>query len=267
MEGETPEISKTPKQLKKEQKAEKKAQKKQERREKHAKKWEKQTRLLFPANKKGLHKCAHFSFLRSLLSPLFKFVFPFKLYGHTKVGPGACIYFGNHYRMLDVFYPAQTTHEIIHFVAKQSILEAPVLGYYARIFGVIGAMRDGSDVRTVMDSMKVLKHGEKISLFPEGTRNLKSDDEFLPFHGGAAILAIKTQTPVIPFVICSRPRVFHRVHIVFGEPLELSEYYGRKLTSADYEEADEKLKQTLYNLRAEHRAFLAEKKAKKKGKA
>ena len=126
-------------------------------------------------------------------------------------------------------------------------------------------MRDGSDIRTLMDAMKVLKNGEKVSLFPEGTRNKVSEEEFLPFHGGAALLAIKTQTPVIPFVICSRPRVFRMTHVVFGEPMELTEFYGKKLTPEDYDKADELLKQRLYELRAEHRAYLANRK-KKRGK-
>ena len=79
-----------------------------------------------------------------------------------------------------------------------------------------------------------------------------------------ALLAIKTKTPIIPFVICNRPRVWHITHVVFGEPMELSEYYDRKLTSEDYAEADEKLKNRLYELRAEFRASREKKKKKKK---
>ncbi len=224
----------------------------------------KETRLLFPANKKGRHISHLMNVLRALFYPIHALVYPFKLYGHKKVGTGAYIYVGNHYCLWDIFYPAHTTGEVVHFMAKESILHAPVIGYWARHVGVIGAMRDGSDVRTLMDSIRVLKNGEKVSIFPEGTRNKVSDEEFLPFHGGAALLAIKTKTPVIPFVLCNRPRVFRRTHVVFGEPMELSEYYGRKLTQADYDEADEKLKAKLYALREEHRAMLKAKKEKKR---
>lgn len=250
---------KTEKQLKKEAK-------RQKRREKNQKKWAKQYRLLFPTNKKGKHIVPKINFLRCIGYPIHSFVYPFKLYGFNKAPDGACIYVGNHYCLWDIFYPAHTTREGIHFMAKQSILEAPVLGWWARKIGVIGAMRDGSDVRTLMDAMKALKHGEKISIFPEGTRNKVSDEEFLPFHGGAALLAIKTKTPVIPFAICNRPHVFRRTNVIFGEPMELTEYYDRKLTSADYEEAEEKLKNRIYELREEFRAFFAkyEKKGKKK---
>ena len=51
--------------------------------------------------------------------------------------------------------------------------------------------------------------------------------------------------------------------MVFGEPIELTEYYDRKLTQEEFDEADEKLKNRLYELRAEHREMLAAKKRKK----
>lgn len=242
--------------------AQKKEQKRKEKREKQLKK----RKLLFPADKKGRHIIPLMNLLRVVLFPIHAFFYPFKLYGQKKVGPGPYIYFGNHYCLWDVFYPAHTTWEGIHYLAKESVLFAPVVGSWARKVGVIGVVRDGSDVRTVMESMKVLKNGEKISLFPEGTRNKKSEEEFLPFKGGAALLAIKTKTPVIPFVICSRPHIFRRTHVVFGEPMELSGYYDRKLTPADYEAADRELVERLYALRQEHREMLASKKKGKKAK-
>ena len=252
---------------KKARKLAKKQAKKQEKLQKKLKKHEKQRRLLFPADKKGRHVMHGMNVLRVLLYPIHALIFPFKLHGQKKVGKGAYIYVCNHYCLWDVFYPAHTTWEGVHFVAKDSILRAPVLGYMARKLGVIGAMRDGSDVRSIMDSIKVLKNGEKIVIFPEGTRNKVSDEEFLPFHGGAAMLAIKTRTPVVPIVICDRPKVFRRTNVVIGAPVELSEYYGRKLSPEDYAEADAALKGMLYDLRAAFRAERAAKKAKKGKKA
>ncbi|MDE6059350.1 MAG: 1-acyl-sn-glycerol-3-phosphate acyltransferase [Clostridia bacterium] len=246
-------------------KAQKKELKKHKKREKKLKKWEKQKRLLFPADKKGRHMIRSQNFVASILHPFHAFLYPYKRYGNKKVGVGAYIFVGNHYSDFDIFFPKYATREGIHFIAKQSILEAPVLGYLGRKWGTLGAMRDGSDVRLMIDAMKILKNGEKIAMYPEGTRNKVSDEEFLPFHGGAAMLAIKTKTPIIPVVICNRPRLFRRTHVVYGEPVELSEYYDRKLTPDDYAEADEKLKNIMYDIRARHRAMLASK--KKKGKS
>lgn len=254
----------TEKERRREEKRLKKLDKKERNQKKRAEKQEKQRRLLFPANKKGRHVMHLMNVLRVIFYPIHWLIFPFKLHGKKKAGPGACIYVSNHYCIFDVFYPAHTTWEGIHFMAKDPILHAPILGYVARRLGVIGAMRDGSDVRTIMDSMKVLKNGEKLSLFPEGTRNKTSDEEFLPFHGGAAMLAIKTRTPIIPIVICNRPKVFRMTHVVIGEPFEFTEYYGKKLSSEEYAQADEKLAGLLYDLRSQFRARRSEKRTKRK---
>lgn len=220
---------------------------------------EKKPLVLFKVDKKGRHVSKCMNVLRFFFYPIHWLVYPFRLHGKKKVADGPCIFVGNHYTLWDIFYPAHTTKEGIHFLAKQSILESPIKGIAKRC-GVIGAMRNGADVRTLMDSMKALKYGDKISLFPEGTRNKESDEEFLPFRGGAAMMAIKTQTPIVPFVLCNRPKVFRLTHVVFGEPFELAEYYGRKLTQADYEEADRKIVDILYAMREEFRSKRAKKK-------
>lgn len=219
--------------------------------------------VLFKINKKGQHISPTMNWLRFFFYGIHRLIYPFKRHGAYKVADGPCIYIGNHYCLWDIFYVAHSTKEGVHFLAKQSVLES-FIGPFAKKCGVIGAMRDGTDVRTVMDSMKALKYGDKISLFPEGTRNKVSDEEFLPFFGGASLLAIKTKKPIIPMVICNRPHVFRMTHVMFGEPFELTEYYDRKLTPEDYAEADEKLRQKLYALREEYRAGVAEKKNKKK---
>lgn len=243
--------------LTKEEKAAEKAHKKRE-------KQEKQRRLLFKPTKDGRRISRLMNCLRVLLYPIHFIIFPFRLHGCTKVGKGAYIYVGNHYSIFDIFFPAHTTWEGIHFLAKDSVFQAPVLGYFARKVGAISAMRDGSDVKTVMESMKVLRQGEKISLYPEGTRNKVSDEEFLPFHAGAALLAVRTRTPIIPVVICNRTKPFHMTHVVIGEPFELSEYYGKKPSQEDYAAMDELIRRHMYDLRAQFRTEQAAKKKKQK---
>ena len=252
----------TPEEKKKLTRAEKKAIRKEKIRQKRLDR-NKHVKL-FPANKKGYHIMHFMNFLRFLLYPVHFLIYPFKIHGHKKVGKGAYVYVGNHYSIWDVFYPAHTTREGIHFLTKMSVLEVGIFSVWGKRIGAIGAMRDGSDVRTLMESIKVLKNGEKVSMFPEGTRNKGEGDEFLPFHGGAALLAIKTKTPIVPFVICNRPKFFHITHVVFGEPMELTEYYDRKLTPDEYAEAETKLQNRLYELRAEFRESRLKKKGKKK---
>ena len=231
-----------------------------EKKKKKAKKYE----ITVKANKKGRHIMPFLNFFRVLVIPIYYLLKPFRFYGPKKVKDGPCVYVCNHYGMFDPIFPAVTTSEGIHFIAKKELFSKPVVSWAIRKIKGIAANRDGNDVRVVMDSFKCLKNGEKIAIFPEGTRN-KTGVDMLPFHHGAAIISIKTKAPIVPIMIYKKPRFFRMTHVLIGEPFELTEYYDRKLTEQEMLDADEKIRQIMLNMRAKHREWLDNKK-KKKGK-
>lgn len=224
------------------------------------KKQKRESSILQPANKKGRHINPMLVFLRIVVLPIIWLMYPYKLYGHKKVADGACIYICNHYRIWDVVHPASTTIEGIHYVAK-SELRRWWIWPFCKAVKMITVERNGEDAKSVMDMLKCLRNNEKICIYPEGTRN-KTDQEMLPFKSGAAILAIKTKTPLVPIVIYKKTRPFTLNHVIVGEPFELSEYYGKKMTQELMAEADEKLRQRMLDIRAEHTKTLESKKRK-----
>lgn len=218
------------------------------------------------ANKKGRHVMRWLNFFKGLVIPFYFLIKPYRFYGPKKVKDGPCVYVCNHYGIFDPIFPAVTTSEGIHFIAKKELFSKPVISWALRKVKGIAANRDGNDLRVVMDSFKCLKNGEKIALFPEGTRN-KIGADLLPFHHGAAMISIKTKAPIVPIMIYEKPRCFRVSHILIGEPFELTEYYDRKLTEDEMNEADEKIRQRMLNMRAKHREWLENKKNKKGKKA
>ncbi len=226
------------------------------------KKVKKKKDITVKANKKGQHKMKLLNFLRVLAMPIFRFIKPFKLYGNKKVADGACLYACNHYGMFDPAYPIATTWEGIHFIAKKEVFGVPVIGGLLRKLKAIPANRDGNDVRVLLDSFKCLKNGEKICIFPEGTRN-KTGVDLGQFEHGASAIAIKARVPIVPMMIYKKPRCFRMTHVIVGDPFEFAEYYGRKLVEADYVEADNKLRNIMLELRRRHSEFLTSKKKKR----
>ncbi len=222
------------------------------------KKTQKRRSALTKANKKGRHIMPFLNVLRVICVPLLWLFRPFRFYGKRKVKDGACVYICNHYRALDVLYPACTTWEGIHFLSKKEVSKHPVLGIFLGWMKVIPVNRDGSDAKAVVEAIKCLKNGQKLGVFPEGTRN-KTDAEFLPFKSGAALMAIKAKAPIQPMLIYKKPRCFHMTHIVMGEAFELSEYYDMKLTEEVLKEADQKLYDTMVELRRSHTEYLKSK--------
>ncbi len=212
-----------------------------------------------PANKKGRHIMPLLNVLRVIVVPFLWLAFPFRFYGNRKIKDGACVYICNHYRLSDVMYPAVTTWEGIHFVAKKSLAKSKFLNFFCRRVKVLYVNRDGNDARGLIDGLKCLKNGEKISLFPEGTRN-KTSDELQPFKSGASIFAIKARVPVVPIMIYKRPKPFRLNHVLIGEPFELSEFYEKKLDAEIVEQADQRLIDVMQRLRDDHTEFLRLKK-------
>lgn len=226
------------------------------------KKEKKKYSILFKKNRKGRSVSRLISFLRVIIVPFYFLIKPFRFYGNRKMPDGACVLVGNHYTLLDLVYPACLTWDGVHYLSKKENVKAPLLGKLCKAAKVISANRDGNDVRALLDCFKCLKNGDKIVIYPEGTRN-KTDAEMLPFKHGAAIMAIKAKVPVVPVMLYAKPRFFRCAHVLVGDPIDLSEFYDRKLTDEEASRADEKIRSVMLNLRKEHKEYLENKKKKK----
>lgn len=191
-----------------------------------------------------------FKFLHFFERHLYRLVFPYRLHGNTeKYNQGSLITIGNHYSYMDVVFPCLVTDRPIRFVAKQELFdEGGFMGWFVRKCGCVAAKRDGSDVATVKECLKILRNGGVINIFPEGTRN-RSYKDILPFHSGAAALSIKTQTPIIPIVKITKIKLFRKTHVVVGDPIEFRKYYGKKVTKEQLDECDNVLREAVRNMR------------------
>ena len=78
----------------------------------------------------------------------------------------------------------------------------------------------------------VLKTGEVIGIFPEGTIN-RTDDIVMPFKIGAVKMSSDTDSLLVPFVITGKYRVF-------GKSICIEFLPGRKI-SDDLDKENEKL--------------------------
>lgn len=179
----------------------------------------------------------------------------------TKFNDRSYLIISNHKSILDVIPPVFVTDKPVYYMAKKEIFESRIGRWFTNKCECIPVSRDGNDVRAIMQAMKLLKNGSVVCIFPEGTRN-KSEEIFLPFKSGAAALAIKTKTPIIPIVHVRKITLFRRIKFYCGEPFELTEFYDKKLTQEDIERADKILLQRMTELYCELKSLTAKKKKK-----
>lgn len=195
-----------------------------------------------------------FDRLRVIEKLIFRHIFPYRKHGNLKRhNEGPLIIIGNHYSIWDVIPAAMTTDRAVHFMAKEELSKVNICGINIgkgalKWLQCIPVKRDGSDVQALKTCMKYLKNNEVINIFPEGTRN-HSYDSFLPFKGGAAALAIKMKAPLVPVIEVERMRAFHKVDVIYGDPIYLTKYYGKKLSGDEIAEIDAWLRDVMMNMR------------------
>jgi len=115
-------------------------------------------------------------------------------------------------------------------------------GWIFRVMQSIPVERDGRDMNPARAALARLKSGEIVSIFPEGKINADTPDGcLLPGDTGAAWLALKSKVPVIPVYIRNAPRgttmansflVRTQSTLVYGEPIDISQWYGQRLTQS-----------------------------------
>jgi len=90
----------------------------------------------------------------------------------------------------------------------------------------------------VKEAMRVLRNGERLMMFPEGTRVKEGDVSQI--HTGAALFATRTNVPLLPVYISPKKRLFHKTLVVFGTPYYPT-FAGKKSTSEDNQRIAEDL--------------------------
>jgi 1-acyl-sn-glycerol-3-phosphate acyltransferase len=102
----------------------------------------------------------------------------------------------------------------------------------------VPVVRNGRDPQAVRESLRRLKEGRVVCIFPEGGLST-AGRRSRPGKQGMAYLALKSRVPVIPAHIAGGPktsevleawlRPSRGVRVTFGPPLDLSAYYDRPL--------------------------------------
>ncbi len=169
-----------------------------------------------------------------------------RVYGADNVpAAGAVIVACNHISYFDPPLLGTACPRRIRYMAKAELFKIPVLGPLITGFGAYPVDRSGTPMAAVRRSVEVLRRGEVIGIFPEGTRNL---DGTVQAREGVALLASLGKAVVVPAaVVGTRDAArFQRFQVVFGSPMSLPE--GRKATREELANFTEQVMQAIRKL-------------------
>lgn len=150
-------------------------------------------------------------------------LYPIKVHGRENLpARGAFIICPNHISMLDPVMLLIYTRRRIWFMAKRELFEIPVVRFIVSNCGGFPVERGRADMAAMREALAVIKRGDPLGIFPQGTREREGEDNQM--HSGAALIAQRTGAPVIPVYIKGPYRTFRRTHIYIGAPVDLSQY-------------------------------------------
>ncbi len=168
-------------------------------------------------------------FLRKIVERIVHFLFRVKVHGKENFpyNEGALIV-ANHQSLLDpVFILSVYAKKNIYFLAKKEASTGAMK--IMQRAGAIPIDRENPSLESLMRCIKTLKSGNKLVVFPEGTRNRTGTTEIQELKDGAEIFAVKAKAKIVPIIIGRKAKLFCRTHVVIGEPFELSDFYGVKI--------------------------------------
>ncbi|HPF99964.1 MAG TPA: lysophospholipid acyltransferase family protein [Kiritimatiellia bacterium] len=156
----------------------------------------------------------------------------YKSFGSENVPThGGCMIAANHVSFLDP--PAIVSgirHRVVHFMARDTLFEGRVRGWFFRGVQCIPIDRTKGDVSALRRGISSLKDGHCLAFFPEGTRSVTG--ELQSAKGGLGFIVAKAGVAVVPTYVDGTFDAYPKgaksikrvpVRVFYGKPIEPSE--------------------------------------------
>jgi 1-acyl-sn-glycerol-3-phosphate acyltransferase len=137
----------------------------------------------------------------------------------------------NHQSNLDPIVMGVSCPRPVNYLAKQSLFRWGPMGWFLRWNDAIPIDRSGAGIGGMKETLRRLKRGESVVIFPEGSRSI--DGELQPLKQGFCSLARRTSAALVPVAIegtydamppkCKTLRL-GRIHLVFGPQILAEDY-------------------------------------------
>ena len=114
----------------------------------------------------------------------------------------------------------------VNYMAKAELFNR-WLGWAMRAIGTFPVRRGEADADAMRTALQLLRDGEVIGMFPEGTRARKGlRKKHVPqAHAGTARIALSAGVPLVPAAIAGTDRLLGRgpIAIAFGPPVDVGD--------------------------------------------
>ena len=139
----------------------------------------------------------------------------------------------------------------LHVMAKEELFQNKFLAWLIGKAGGFPVSRGNMDIQAVKTAIQLLKDGENLLIFIEGTvvRNGIGSVDGLPAHAksGAAMIGVRTGATMVPVFMDGEKKPFRRTRIIFGTPYA-PVYTGRRGTAEEMQKIADDILEAAYAL-------------------
>lgn len=154
---------------------------------------------------------------------------------------GGAVIAANHRSFADPFILGITFwYRRVYMLIAEVVMGGRFRSALLRGMGGIKVDRNIADIEAIKKSVKVLKDGHPLTLFPEG--GIQGGDGTVRLKSGAALIALTARVPIIPVYIAPKKGFFSRRTVVIGEPIDMCALCSKRMPStADIEKITDTL--------------------------
>ncbi len=191
-------------------------------------------------------------FLRGCFRLLFTLLYRWKVAGRENVPTtGAAVLCSNHIGLMDPPLVGSSVDRHVHFMAKEELFRLPVLSFVLPKILAFPVKRGQSDMKSIKTAISILRDQEVFGIFPEGTRKKTTEPE--EAHLGAAMIALKAKSPIIPVAVIGPYRLFRPLKVIFGKPIDITPYTTGKVNKEVIEQVTQIMMNEIQALIEQHR--------------
>ena len=193
-----------------------------------------------------------YKFFQTLLWVPSKLVMPTKVVGKKNLPNGGAVLICNHQSVLDIPTIGLNIYKQQRFLGKKELFEKKSKARIYKSLGGIPIDRQNPGLDSIKQCLSVLKSDQRLLVFPEGTR--KQQHDLQDFKSGAIMFAIKAKKPIVPMWIDKKPKFFRFNTLRIGKPIYFDEYFGKKLSPDEEEQANKLVLDALAELKSQAEA-------------
>lgn len=144
----------------------------------------------------------------------------------------------NHTSLMDVVAITIGLKRQVRYMAKKEVFKVPIVNWFVKSMGAYPVDRKSGDVGAIKKTIEILKDGNCVGIFPQGTRCPYKNPRQTEIKDGVGMVAKRAEVGVLPVAIKTKKgklKFFRKTQFIIGKYIPLEELNFEGTNKEQYE--------------------------------